>query len=183
MCLKSYPTTCVSPARTNVCEVMGRSVPEARGQGGPDAAPMAGSPRDCFAGGRRRGGAVARGRLRSRSSSTSIDCQKQCITRREPRRDYTPLRRGVSAPSGTVSTADDAQPHVGSWGLTWCPKALWLRWSAPHCTPTCSTSLPGLGPWEMLPFAAFSVESALAAKASEGNQRVFPGSRPCRGFQ
>ena len=91
--MKSYPTTCVSPARTNVCEVMGRSVPEARGQGGPDAVPMAGSPRAFLRGERRRGGAVARGRLRSRSSSTSIDCQKQCITCREPRRDYTPRVR------------------------------------------------------------------------------------------
>jgi hypothetical protein len=161
----------------------GSSVPEARGQGGPDAGPMAGSPRAFLRGERRRGGAVARGRLRSRSSSTSIDCQKQCITCREPRRDYTPLRRGVSARLRTNSTADDAQRHVGSWGLTWCPKALWSRTASPPCTPTCSTLLPGLGPWEMLPFATFSVESALAAKASEGNQRVFPGLRPRRGFQ
>ena len=47
-----------------MCEVMGRSVPEARGQGGPDAGPMAGPP-VAGTGGRRRGGAVARGLSRN----------------------------------------------------------------------------------------------------------------------
>ena len=47
-----------------MCEVMGRSVPEARGQGGPDAGPMAGPP-VAGTGGRRRGGAVARGHSRN----------------------------------------------------------------------------------------------------------------------
>jgi len=42
----------------------GSSVPEARGQGGPDAGPMAGPP-VAGTGGRRRGGAVARGHSRN----------------------------------------------------------------------------------------------------------------------
>ena len=52
------------PASKIFVRSWGSSVPEARGQGGPDAGPMAGPP-VAGTGGRRRGGAVARGHSRS----------------------------------------------------------------------------------------------------------------------
>jgi hypothetical protein len=63
--------------KKNVVEVMGRSVPEARGQGGPDAGPMAG-PLAAFCG----GAAEGWGR-RTRPQPLlfdELDCQKLCIT-------------------------------------------------------------------------------------------------------